>query len=75
MLVTFTLNEVHKRQLLKYAALWHVAQLTEFGGGAGRRELKLGPNTKSKKKQHFRKYRSYLDKSMRGPSGLQIAKY
>lgn len=32
MLVTFTLNEVHKRQLLKYAALWHVAQLTEFVG-------------------------------------------
>lgn len=32
MLVTFTLNEVHKRVLLKYAALWYVAQLTEFGG-------------------------------------------
>lgn len=49
MLVTFTLNEVHKRQLLKYAALWHVAQLTEFEGG----KLKPGLNIKSKKRQHF----------------------
>lgn len=35
MLVTFTLNEVHKRQLLKCAVLWHIAQLTEFVGGGG----------------------------------------
>lgn len=58
MLVTFTLNEVHKRKSLKYAVLWHIAQLTEFGGGG----LKPGFNTKSKKKQHFWKYQSYLDK-------------
>lgn len=32
MLVTFTLNEVHKRQLLKYVVLWRAAQLTEFVG-------------------------------------------
>lgn len=31
-LVTFTLNEVPKRQLLKYVALWCAAQLTEFVG-------------------------------------------
>lgn len=32
MLVTFALNEVHKRQLLKYVALWRAAQLTDFVG-------------------------------------------
>lgn len=30
MLVTFTLSEVLKRQLLKYVALWSTAQLTEI---------------------------------------------